>query len=67
MQVYRLTSYHVAMTNTAMDIMVRELKKRCPSHKPIWTAIGVDRLAYDKMNVEIEVSAHSPAIAEQTA
>jgi enamine deaminase RidA (YjgF/YER057c/UK114 family) len=40
--------------------MVRELKKWTPDHKPIWTCIGVEKLAEDEMKVEIEVVAHDP-------
>lgn len=31
-----------------------------PNHQPIWTSVGVTRLAEDDMRVEIEVSAYDP-------
>jgi enamine deaminase RidA (YjgF/YER057c/UK114 family) len=40
--------------------MVRNFKKYMPSHKPIWTCVGVTRLGTDDMRVEIEVVAHDP-------
>lgn len=60
-QVYRITSYHAPQSPEAMEIMVRTLKKYTPNHKPLWTAVGVQRLAFDDMFVEIEVSAHVPS------
>jgi enamine deaminase RidA (YjgF/YER057c/UK114 family) len=37
-----------------------ELKKWMQDHNPIWTCVGVARLAEDEMKVEIEVVAHDP-------
>jgi enamine deaminase RidA (YjgF/YER057c/UK114 family) len=45
------------MENGAPNL-VRNLKTWCPDHKPLLTVIGVDRLAFDGMKIEIEVSAH---------
>ena len=59
-QVFRVVSYHVPINNEAMDAMVRNFKKWCPNHNPIWTVIGVPRLGEDDMRVEIEVVAHIP-------
>ncbi|KAK9374438.1 Endoribonuclease L-PSP/chorismate mutase-like protein [Lipomyces chichibuensis] len=59
-QVYRVNSYHVPINNEALDAMVRNLKRYMPNHQPIWTCVGVTRLAEDDMRVEIEVVAHDP-------
>jgi enamine deaminase RidA (YjgF/YER057c/UK114 family) len=37
-----------------------ELKKCMPDHNPIWTCVGVTKLAKNEMKVEIEVVAHDP-------
>jgi enamine deaminase RidA (YjgF/YER057c/UK114 family) len=58
--VFRLVSYHPSLNNEAVEIMVRELKKWTPGHKPIWTCIGVEKLAEEEMKIEIEVVAHDP-------
>ncbi|TEY31285.1 hypothetical protein BOTCAL_0806g00050 [Botryotinia calthae] len=58
--VFSLTSHHMPMSDKAMEIMVRLLKKYCPNHQPIWTSLGVPALAFPDMKVEIEVRAFSP-------
>ncbi|KAM0154654.1 hypothetical protein ACHAQE_005751 [Botrytis cinerea] len=58
--VFSLTSHHMPMSDKAMEIMVRLLKKYCPNHQPIWTSLGVPALAFPDMKVEIEVRAYSP-------
>lgn len=57
-QVFRVTSYHVALDNEALAAMTRNFAEWMPGHKPIWTCIGVAKLAEDEMKVEIEVAAH---------
>ncbi|OAQ98265.1 hypothetical protein LLEC1_03016 [Akanthomyces lecanii] len=59
-QVFRVNSYHLPLNAEAIDAMVRNLRKYMPDHQPLWTCIGVARLAEDDMRVEIEVSAHDP-------
>ncbi|RYP91862.1 hypothetical protein DL770_002039 [Monosporascus sp. CRB-9-2] len=59
-QVFRVNSYHVPLNNEAVEAMKRGLEKWMPNHKPIWTTVGVQRLAEDDMRVEIEVSAYDP-------
>lgn len=56
--VFFLRSHHLPCNNEAMETMVRLLKQYCPNHQPAWTALGVPRLAFDDMRVEIEVRAH---------
>lgn len=57
-QVFRVNSYHIPLNNESQEAMVRNFKKWCPDHEPIWTVIGVTRLGEDDMRVEIEVTAH---------
>lgn len=56
--VYYIRSYHVNLDSETTKIMVASLQKHFPMHQPLWTCIGVASLAFDNMNVEIEVKAH---------
>lgn len=58
--VFSVTSHHIPIDDKALDIMVRLMKKYCPDHQPIWTALGVPALGRPDMKVEIEVRAYSP-------
>lgn len=57
-QVYSVRCYCLPMANEAFDHIVRNLKKYCPNHQPLWTVVGVPRLGYDDMRIEVEVEAH---------
>ncbi|GAA6020725.1 hypothetical protein JCM10207_002001 [Rhodosporidiobolus poonsookiae] len=57
-EVYRVNSYHVPINDEASAAMTRNFLQYMPNHKPVWTAVGVTRLAEDDMRVEIEVAAH---------
>jgi enamine deaminase RidA (YjgF/YER057c/UK114 family) len=59
--VFFLRSLHTDMGEEAVHAMIDCLKKYCPSHQPCWTALGVPKLAFEEMKVEIEVRAHVPA------
>lgn len=59
-QVYRVNSYHVPLNNEANEAMVRNFRKYCPDHQPLYTCVGVSRLGEDDMRVEIEVRAYDP-------
>jgi enamine deaminase RidA (YjgF/YER057c/UK114 family) len=59
-QVFRVNSYHVPLNGEALTIMGEQFQKWMPNHKPVWTAVGVQRLGLDDMRVEIEVSAYDP-------
>jgi enamine deaminase RidA (YjgF/YER057c/UK114 family) len=61
-QVFRVTTYHVPINDEAMGAVIRNFKKWMPDHQPIWTCLGVTRLAKDDMRVEIEVVAHDPHV-----
>jgi enamine deaminase RidA (YjgF/YER057c/UK114 family) len=55
--IYSIRSYHVGLHDKLPDLMVNHLKKLITTHQPIWTLIGVERLALKEMKVEIEVGA----------
>ena len=57
-KVYRVNSYHTVLDDTVMQAMVGNFEKWMPDHKPLWTCIGVAKLADKDMKVEIEVIAH---------
>ena len=57
-QVYRVRIYLVALDNESLELVVRNLRKYCPNHQPILTAVGVAKLALEGMRIEIEVAAH---------
>ncbi|KAK8163756.1 Endoribonuclease L-PSP/chorismate mutase-like protein [Phyllosticta citrichinensis] len=63
-QVFRVNSYHVPMSDDTLEAMVRNFKKYMPNHQPIWTCIGVPKLADPDMKVEIEVVAHDEEAAK---
>jgi enamine deaminase RidA (YjgF/YER057c/UK114 family) len=56
--VYSIRSYHVDI-GTSFNIVVEKLRQRLPGHRPIWTSIGVTRLAFQEMLIEIEVEAYA--------
>lgn len=56
--VYSVRSYHVDI-DASLEFVVDRLKKRCPGHRPIFTVIGVTRLALPEMLIEIEVEAYA--------
>ncbi len=43
-----------------MDVMGKNIEKWFPNHRPIWTAVGVERLALPEMMIEIEAVAYDP-------
>lgn len=59
-QVFRMTTYHVVLNEEIYVRMKMNIDKWLPDHKPIWTCIGVAKLAFPGMNVEIEVAAYDP-------
>ncbi|KAM3528100.1 hypothetical protein MY4038_006058 [Beauveria bassiana] len=54
--VYLLRSYHCDIT-ASWEPTAEALRKRIPGHRPIWTAVGVPRLAFPEMLIELEVEA----------
>ena len=44
----------------ALELTKEYLKKWCPNHQPIWTVLGVEKLALPEMMIEVEVTAHDP-------
>lgn len=63
-QVFRVNSYHLPLNDEALHAMVQKFKEYMPNHQPLWTCIGVSRLGFDDMRVEIEVVAHDPIEAK---
>lgn len=59
-QVFRMTTYHVVLNEEVYLRMKKNIDKWLPDHKPIWTCVGVPKLAFPEMRVEIEVSAYDP-------
>ncbi|KIV84759.1 hypothetical protein PV11_00518 [Exophiala sideris] len=57
-QVYQIRCYSAPISDEAIAHLVRNVEKYCPNHRPIITGIGVAKLAYENMMVEIEVEAH---------
>jgi enamine deaminase RidA (YjgF/YER057c/UK114 family) len=68
--VITVTSYHAAAVDpagavdavgpdAASTVMSAELRRRIPSHAPVWTRVGVPRLG-PRMHVEIRVTARVP-------
>jgi enamine deaminase RidA (YjgF/YER057c/UK114 family) len=56
--VVEIFSYHVGeIDDTVLATVVEELRKWCPSHQPLWTVLGVERLALPPMKVEITATA----------
>ncbi|KAK7540203.1 L-PSP endoribonuclease family protein [Phyllosticta citricarpa] len=56
-QVFRVNSYHIPLSEDTIQAMVKNFKKYMPNHHPIWTCVGVSKLADPDMKVEIEVVA----------
>lgn len=49
------------MNKESMAAFVAALKKYCPNHQPILTAVGVTKLGIEAMKIEVEVKAQIPA------
>lgn len=64
-QVFRVNSYHTDMAHETLMHMVGNMKKWMPDHQPVWTVVGVTKLALEGMRVEIEVSAYDEEGAEE--
>jgi enamine deaminase RidA (YjgF/YER057c/UK114 family) len=59
-QVCSIKTYHVGLNNEALELTKEYLKMWCPNHQPIWTVLGVEKLALPEMMIEVEVTAHDP-------
>lgn len=58
--VYQVRSYVVGIEEfdgAVMTATVASLQKWCPEHKPLLTAVPVERLVLDGMRIEVEVEA----------
>ena len=56
--VYSMTSYHVGLDEEHLKEMKRCMMEWMPDHQPLWTVIGVQRLAVEAYMVEVVVKAH---------
>ncbi|KAK4956017.1 hypothetical protein LTR10_006957 [Elasticomyces elasticus] len=57
-QVFSIKSYHVGpMDETVFASMKKNMAHWLPSHKPIWTQLGVAALGLPAMKVEIDIVA----------
>lgn len=66
--VYLVRSYHVKLDSDSFSTMVAKVKEKYgEAHKPVWTCLGVERLAIEGMKVEIEVEAILPSAASGSA
>ncbi|KFA50973.1 hypothetical protein S40293_07284 [Stachybotrys chartarum IBT 40293] len=63
-QVYRINSYVPNMAPESNRYIKENLNKWFPDHRPIWTAVGVEKLAFKEMLIEIEAVAHDPVKPE---
>jgi enamine deaminase RidA (YjgF/YER057c/UK114 family) len=52
-----ITSYHVDHDEAVLGTMVEQLREHCPNHQPLWTVVGVARLALPPMKAEITANA----------
>lgn len=54
-------SCHIHLKERGKEVlehMGREMRKGCLEHKPLWTLIGVERLAEESMRVGLEFVAY---------
>jgi len=56
-QVIDMTSYHVDLDEAVLGTMVEQLREHCPAHQPLWTVVGVAKLALPAMKIEIAANA----------
>jgi enamine deaminase RidA (YjgF/YER057c/UK114 family) len=56
-RVIDITSYHVELDDSVLGTMVEQLRHHCPDHQPLWTVVGVAKLALPAMKVEITANA----------
>ncbi|KAL8830987.1 MAG: hypothetical protein Q9191_001115 [Dirinaria sp. TL-2023a] len=56
-RVYTMTSYHVGLDEDHKKEMLRCMKQWMPDHQPLWTMVGVERLAAEAYKVEVAVKA----------
>ncbi|KAH6683913.1 endoribonuclease-like protein L-psp [Halenospora varia] len=59
--VFCIRAYFIEMNEESMAAFVAALKKYCPNHQPILTAVGVTKLGIEAMKIEVEVKAQIPA------
>jgi enamine deaminase RidA (YjgF/YER057c/UK114 family) len=55
--IYNIRSYHVGLSDVLGHVMIKYSKQFFKTHKPLWTTVGVGKLALKGMKVEIEAAA----------
>jgi len=50
-------SYHVNNHHKGLEMMVKQMKKLFKNHQPLWTMLGIQKLAIPEMKIEVEVVA----------
>lgn len=56
--VYRVRIFILHVNEEALGLLVQNLQKWIPDHKPVLTCVGVKELALEGMRIEIEAFAH---------
>lgn len=56
-EVFSVNSYHVSLTDEALNVTVKYLTQFMPDRKPLWNALSVPNLALPEMQIEIVVKA----------
>lgn len=59
-QVVKIVTYHVDLQPLHMELVIKNLKEKMPNRQPLWTLIGVAKLAFPDMHIEIDVVAYDP-------
>ncbi|KAE8332717.1 Endoribonuclease L-PSP/chorismate mutase-like protein [Aspergillus sergii] len=57
-QVYRVRIFIVHTNDEVIGLLVQNLQRWMPDHKPVLTCVGVKELALEGMRIEIEAFAH---------
>ncbi|GJN93716.1 hypothetical protein Rhopal_006773-T1 [Rhodotorula paludigena] len=59
-QVVKIVTYHVDLQPLHMELVIKNLKEKMRKRQPLWTLIGVAKLAFPDMHIEIDVVAYDP-------
>ena len=57
-EVFKLLVYYTAKNDEVMEPLRRLMQSWFPHHSPILTAIGIEKLAFEGMRIEIEAWEH---------
>jgi len=62
--VCKVRMYYLPLDRETMGYVKENMRKWCPNHQPISTIMGVEKLGFDAMKIEIEVVAHAGGARE---